>query len=341
MGVIRDFLQAGSGPALQQGAIAVGSMASGMPVNLPYVALRGAKPGKTLWLHGQVHGDEINGMLAALRFVRGLDPALMSGNVVVTPTGNPHALDLRRKRNPYDELDLDQCYPGNARGLISERLAHALMQEIEGTADLLINLHTMNALFDSKVYAVYKVHPDSPLSETQLLQAIALFEPNVACRMDVGGKGELPGNIAGALDYQCLARGVPAFMLELGGGSRYEAENVAQAEQGFLRLAAQMAILPSEAATSVNTGYRLRRVTGRGWVTCEHGGLFVPQASAGATLDAHSVLGTTMDIYGQALERIELARPGIVIGLRRDPVVHTGERAAFVAHQWDEPALTP
>ena len=33
---------------------------------------------------------------------------------------------------------------------MSERLAHALMQEIEGTADFLINLHTMNALFDQE-----------------------------------------------------------------------------------------------------------------------------------------------------------------------------------------------
>src|SRR5690606_25703930 len=108
--------------------------------------------------NGQVHGDEINGVLAALRFVRGLDPAGMQGNVVVTPSANPHALDSRRKRNPYDELDLDQCYPGSPTGLISERLAHALFSEIRGTADMLINLHTMNALFDSKAYAVYKVH---------------------------------------------------------------------------------------------------------------------------------------------------------------------------------------
>ena len=176
-------------------------------------------------------------------------------------------------RDSHDDLDLDQTYPGNANGLMSERLAHALMQEIEGTADFLINLHTMNALFESRVYAVYKVHPDSPMPEEQMLRFISLFEPNVACRMDVGGKGELPGNIAGALDYQCLARGIPAFMLELGGGSRYEAGNVAQAERGFARLAASLSIMAT------------------------------PEGDQSP---------------------------------RRDPVVHTGERAAFVAQQWDE-----
>jgi predicted deacylase len=341
MGLIKDFLAGREGDGRCYGMVPVGSMSSGMPVGLPFVAVRGAQPGKTLWLHGQVHGDEINGMVAALRFAAALDPQAMRGNVVVTPTGNPHALDARRKRNPYDELDLDQCYPGSPRGLVSERLAHALFEEIRATASLVINLHTMNALFDSQPYAVYKLHPDSGVDEAELLSFIALFEPNVACRMDVGGKGELPGNIAGALDYQCLAARIPAFMLELGGGSRYEAANVALAEQGFLRLAARMGILPRPAATRDAGAATVRRVTRRGWITFDQGGLFVPAVQAGDTLPAGALLGTSMDIHGRPREEIRVAGASIVIGLRRDPVVHTGERAAFVAHEWDEvPVVT-
>lgn len=334
MGIIGDFLAADGGPELRTGMLDVGSMSSGARIELPYVAVKGAKSGKTLWLNGQVHGDEINGVLAALRFARGLDPATMRGNVVVTPTANPHALDSRRKRNPYDELDLDQCYPGSAKGLISERLAHALFSEIRGTADMLINLHTMNALFDSKAYAVYKVHADSGVAEADLLSAIALFSPNVACRMDVGGKGELPGNIAGALDYQCLSAGIPAFMLELGGGSRYEPHNVALAERGFAALASRLGIVQEGKVGYLSPG-QVRRVTRRSWLTFDFGGLFVPGVEAGATLMAKSVLGQTMDIHGQPLGDIRLERDGIIIGLRRDPVIHTGERAAFVAWEWD------
>ncbi|MFQ1064362.1 M14 family metallopeptidase [Bordetella trematum] len=336
MGVIQQFLS-GRGAAADYGHLRVGSMASGMAVTLPYVALRGARPGRTLWLHGQVHGDEINGMVAALRFANSLDPAAMSGNLVVTPTGNPQALDARRKRNPYDELDLDQTYPGSAGGLISQRLAHVLIGEIRGTADMVINLHTMNPLFDSRLYTVYKHHPGSGISEQALLDAMALFHPNVACRQDVGGQGELPGNIAGALDFQCQEAGIAAFMLELGGGSRYEAHNVAAAEAGFARLAAQMGIVDGAAQGGAT---RVRRVTRRGWLTFEHGGLFVPEAEAGATLARGAVLGAAMDLHGKPTETIALPQDGIVIGLRRDPVVHTGERAAFVAYEWDEVACT-
>ena len=332
---IGPWLARNEGAARGSGRLRVGSMASGAEVALPYVALRGARPGRTLWLHGQVHGDEINGMVAALRFAGALDPAAMRGNLVVTATGNPQALDARRKRNPYDELDLDQSYPGNPGGLISERLAHALFAEVRGVADVLINLHTMNPLFDARPYGVYKAHPGSSVTEEAVLAAMAPFFPRLACRQDVGGKGELPGNIAGALDYQCLAAGICAFMLELGSGSRLEIDNVELAERGFHGLARQMGILEGAA---VPVPPSLRRVVGRGWITADEGGLFVPRTRAGELVRAGESIGSLLQLDGKQITVPPFTRDGVLIGLRSDPVVHTGERLAFVAWEWSDVA---
>jgi len=330
---IGQWLARDEGPARGSGSIRVGSMASGAKLALPWVAVRGARPGKTLWLHGQVHGDEINGMVAALRFVRGLDPQAMAGNVVVTPTGNPHALDLRRKRNPLDDLDLDQTFPGSSQGLVTERVAHALMAQVKGAADVLINLHTMNPLFGSVPYTVYKVHPDGGVSEDMLLAVMAPFFPSLACRMSIGGKGELPGNIAGALDYQCLAAGICAFMLELGSGSCLQREIVAQAGRGFDMLSRIMGILPQERCELPRT---LRCVKRRGWITADEGGLFIPAFKAGDTVAAGQSLGERLDLQGGAQSIAPFEQDGVLIGLRRDPVIHTGERLAFVAWQWQD-----
>lgn len=337
MGLIGDWLAAG-GAARSSGHLRVGSMASGAPVTLPWVGVRGARPGPVLWLHGQVHGDEINGIVAALRFARSLDPQTLAGHVIVTPTGNPQALDARRKRNPYDELDLDQSYPGNARGLITERVAHALMQEVRGVATVLINLHTMNPLFDAPPYTVYKHHPDSGIGEEQLLAAMACFHPRLACRQDVGGKGELPGNIAGALDYQCLAAGTLAFMLELGSGSRLQPANVALAEAGFATLARQMGILPAD--TPGERAPQLRTVSRRGWITADEGGLFVPRCQAGDRVAAGESLGDLLGLDGSLTPVPPFTQDGVLIGLRSDPVVHTGERLAFVAWEWADRPLS-
>jgi predicted deacylase len=307
-----------------------------MEVSLPYVAVRGARPGKTLWLNGQVHGDEINGMVAALRFIGGLDPATLRGNVVVTPTGNPQALDSRRKRNPLDDLDLDQSYPGSPDGLISARLAHALIDEVAGVADVLVNLHTLNPLFSARPYAVYKVCPEGGISEATLLDYASVFSPAVACRMDVSGAGELPGNIAGALDYQCLIRGIGAFMVELGSGSRFEPENVALGERGFGMLAARLRIVADAPGDAPAT---LRRVTRRRWVTASDGGLFVAEARPGDVLAAGDRLGSLLSLRGDQRPVMALDVPAVMIAVRNDPVTHTGERLAFAGTEWNEWSL--
>jgi uncharacterized protein len=332
MGSIGDWLS-GHGAGRTAGKLAVGSMASGAPLVLPWLAVRGARPGRTLWLHGQVHGDEINGIVASLKFLRGLNPQEMSGNVVVTPTGNPQALDARRKRNPYDELDLDQSYPGSAEGLVSERLAHTMFSEIRGVADVLVSLHTMNPLFDARPYAVYKVHPESRFTEADLLRRIAAFAPTLACRQDVGGKGELPGNIAGGLDYQCLAAGICAFMLELGRGNLYQPENVAVAESGFRALAQDLEILEGRSGATPST---LRTVSRRGWVTAGEGGMFVARKRAGDLVRSGESIGDVYGFDGSMTPIAPFTRDGILIGLRSDPVLHTGERVAFVAWEWQD-----
>jgi len=336
MGTIGEWL-AGKGAARTSGTLRVGSMASGAPLALPWLAVRGARPGRTLWLHGQVHGDEINGIVASLRFLHGLDPERMTGNVVVTPTGNPQALDARRKRNPYDELDLDQTYPGSAQGLVSERLAHAMFIEMRGVADCVVSLHTMNPLFEAQPYAVYKVHPGSAITEADVLAAVAHFRPALACQQDVGGKGELPGNISGALDYQCLAAGICSFMVELGRGNSFQPENVAAAENGFRGLAQHFGIVEGPARA---TGVALRTVSRRGWITAAEGGMFVPRVKAGALVRAGESIGDVWGLDGSVTPVAPFTRDGILIGLRGDPVVHTGERLAFVAWEWaDRPPI--
>jgi len=312
--------------------LAVGSMSSGMSIHIPITLIKGTRKGPCLWVNGQVHGNELNGVVAAIRFGSALDPAYLAGSVVITPTANPLALDNRTKTAPQDMQDLDQTFPGNANGMITSRLASVLFEEIRNVANCLVSLHTMRPEYETKPYCVYKIFPDSTVSETQLLRMMSFFEPSVACCMDVGGAGELPGNIAGALDYQCLALNIPAFMVELG-LSYYTPEHIDLAVTGLQRLAQYLGIVP---AGTVSWPKSIRRVTRRQWVMNQRGGLFLTDCSAGQIVPANQSLGRVLDLHGQVVERVTLAKDGIVIGTRRDPVAHTGDRVAFIATQWDD-----
>ncbi|MET3793193.1 succinylglutamate desuccinylase/aspartoacylase domain-containing protein [Aquamicrobium terrae] len=315
------------------GQAVIGTFASGMPILIPVMVARASEPGPTLWLNGAVHGDELNGVLASVDFFQCLEGRLEKGAVIVTPICNPVALDARRKRVPQDELDLDQNFPGRVGGSMSQRLAYALFEGIRAQADVVVNFHTMNPYFESEPYAVYKGDASSGVSEQELLGMVGCFSPFVACRMITSSAGELPGDNSGALDYQVLNLGKAAFMVELGGGSRQVPVHIDAGREGLERLAARMGLL---AGDGVEPGRRMRRVTRRTHVFSERGGFFRQHASAGSLLRTGESLGEIQDFAGRLLQRVTYDQDVLVIGIRLDPVVHTGDRIGFIALEWEE-----
>jgi len=210
------------------GRLLVGTRASGAEVAIPYVVLKGARPGPTLWINGQVHGNEVAAIVAALDLLATLDPAEMTGSVVFTATGNPLAFDVRTMFSPQDYGNLDQSFPGRPDGFVTERLAHRLLAEIMAARpDLLISMHSQGTEAASRIYGVFKLPPESTVGTDAIFPYLRLFEPMVVCRMRVEpGMGEIPGNHAGALDYQAMAHDIPAFMIELGTGQRCHPDDV-------------------------------------------------------------------------------------------------------------------
>ena len=55
-------------------------------------------------------------------------------------------------------------------------------------------------------------------------------------------------------------------------------------------------------------------------------------------LEQSEPLGEIMSIHGHVVERPTLAQDVIIIGIRVDPVVHTGDRVAYVAYEWADVA---
>ncbi|MCQ0003902.1 hypothetical protein [Actinomadura madurae] len=51
-------------------------------------------------------------------------------------------------------------------------------------------------------------------------------------------------------------------------------------------------------------------------------------------------LGEIRNVYGDVVEAVSLPTPALVIGVRRDPIVHSGDRVGFVATEWDDVDLT-
>lgn len=256
-----------------------------------------------------------------------LDPKGLKGALIGTPLCNPPAVQGRNKIGPYDALDMDQQFPGDPGGLISQQIAYHLFQEIKGKAHYLINFHTAGTYYDAPPYTVFKkvpgVKPEVQTKTEQFVKAIGL---RANCRVDLSSaRGELPGNTGGALDANCALQGIPSFMAEVGAGGKFEAENILIAQRGIENAMKHLGMIPGE----LELPKEQIIITQRNFLCTKEAGFFIPEARAGSVLPNGGVIGRIVDLFSER-EIVVAPQETYVIQMRRNPVVHSGDRIAFI-----------
>lgn len=130
-----------------RGAIPVTALAGGTPIEIPVVIVNGAAAGPVFWVNGAIHGDEPEGPLACQIALSEVDPARLSGTLVMVPVVNVPAFEAAQRGNPLDTFsyDMNRIYPGKAGGYLSDRIAAAHAAAMGPVADFEISIHSGGA----------------------------------------------------------------------------------------------------------------------------------------------------------------------------------------------------
>ena len=97
---------------------------------VPVTVFHGARPGPVLALTAGVHGFEFVPILAAQRLLARIDPATLSGTVLLVRIAHVEAFEQRVPYvNPFDRKNLNRVFPGQADGTQAERIAWAITTE--------------------------------------------------------------------------------------------------------------------------------------------------------------------------------------------------------------------
>jgi uncharacterized protein len=338
---IKQLLQDAQYGSVHRGQMMIGTRATGADITISYIVIVGQEPGPTLWINGQVHGTEVCAIVAGIEFCRNLDPAKLKGTVIFTASGNPLALESRTWSTQQDfGQNLDTSFPGRPDGFITERMAHRLFSEILAVRpDLLLSMHAQGTDFASKIYGVYKLPSNSSVEPSYLYRFLRLFNPFAICHMRVDPMaGEHPGNHSGALDYQAMMHGIPAFMVEFGVAQRSTPEEVRFGVSCYRGVCGELGMLPAdEIITGANQSHL---VTARGHLNVDVGGLWQSDLQPGAFVKAGAPLGTIVDFTGEAVETVSMPMDVLLIAVRQDPVVHCGDSVAYLAREWSDIDLT-
>src|SRR5512133_4077049 len=99
--------------------------------SIPVEVFRGAKPGPVLALVSGSHGTEYASIIALEKLIQTLDPAQISGTVVVLPLVNISSFEQKVPHvNPVDGKSMNRFYPGSVDGTQTERASYLITKEV-------------------------------------------------------------------------------------------------------------------------------------------------------------------------------------------------------------------
>ncbi len=268
-------------------------------VQMPLTIVNGARPGKTLFITGGIHGAEYPCIESAIRFGRGLDPQQLSGRILIM---SPVSLNSFHARQafvvPEDGKNLNRQFPGKARGTIAERMAFTIMSEVVPHIDAWIDLHGGD-LPEALVPFLGYEEANDPQVNALTLDMAAVFGIDLLVR---------PDHLAGTTVAAAAQLNIPCLLAEAGQLGQREENDIHILQQGCHNVAQLLGILPG---TPPRTDLHI--FENWPWVRAAHSGCWYPQVNIGDHIHRGQVVGVVKDYFGEPLAEYQAPADGIVL----------------------------
>lgn len=306
--------------------VAVSTFADGSPVLLPVLTIGGVHDGPTLYMQGGIHGDELTGVAVLRHAIQTIDPAHLSGTVVIVPVANVPAYLTRSRAYLHEERysDIYDLFPGRPDGLLSERIAHALFDSFITQADLSIDFHS--ALDGCEIVPFTYVWPDDNNHgslEFRESQAKAFGTDYVYYHDAVSKFGTTVG---GGLSVDADAAGAPLMIAEMGESRRVSRRFIEIGVRGVHNILINMGMSPGE----VEPNARQRSFHKFTLAHAGEGGELELDVELGDDVVEGQHLATIYDVFGEKASDVPAPCDGFVQRLMRLGSVNAGAEVAWI-----------
>jgi len=233
------------------------------------------------------------------------------------PVANPPAFQAMRRVNPStdDLMDFGGAFDGEAR-FATERIADRYMSLWKEHADYIVDFHTGGDRFVQTPFVIFTVTGTVPPERMESLARMfgtpmlwrdrdKVFETDITIRLP--------------------AIGIPAFLLEVGGGGVMERQQDARQAEYALSFLRGIDVLPGEPTRAE----KIRIVEKYRIITPSRGGFFYPLVKPGDSVSKDAPLARVVDVYGDEVEILRSpVDDAVVLGMQEFPLVTTGSWVA-------------
>jgi len=289
--------------------------------NIPVVVVNGTKPGRVLALVSGAHGTEYTSIIAIEKLIGALDPAQLTGTVILVPLVNIASFEQKVPHvNPTDNKSMNRFYPGKADGTQTERASYLITKEIVDRCDYLIDYHGGDLDESLRPYAYWG--PTGREAQDRLSKEMVL-----AFGLDhIIIWSERPSDPAATryLDNTASVRGKPSIVVEAGHAGTVETDDVNLLVNGTLGTMRALKMLPGEPHPIENPVW-IEKLSD---VIADGPGIWYPLVKRGTHVSAGMKLGTITDYFGKGIAEPRAPVTGVVLHVNAVPSLKKGDNIA-------------
>jgi len=285
---------------------------------IPVAVVHGGRPGPVLALVAGSHGTEYSSIVALERLIDQLEPAQVSGTVIVVPLVNLASFEQRVAHlNPVDGKNMNRFYPGNMTGTQTERASAVITKEVVEQCDHLIDLHGGDTDESLRPYSYWTVTGNAAQDRVAHDMALAFGLDHVIISTD------RPTDPAASryLENTATTRGKPSLTAEAGHAGTVETDDVNALVGGCLNVMRYLKMMAGEAKLVEHPVW----LDGTRSVTSEVGGMFYPLIKRGMYAAEGMSIGYVTDYVGRKILDVRAPVSGVVLFVRAVPSLVKGD----------------
>lgn len=280
--------------------------------------------GPTALLTGGNHGDEYEGPIALQQLAWDIDPAEVSGRIIIVPYLNYPAFRAGARVSPIDQINMNRCFPGRADGSPTRKIANYFNDVLVPMADIVLDYHSGGKTLDFLPYAAahYLENKDQQAACVAAVRAFAAPYSMMMREIDA----------VGMFDTAVESQGKVFVTTELGGGGTATARSAAIAIRGARNVLRHAGILAGEIETE-GPGVTLDMPGEDCFHFATRDGLIHPLADLGDRVHAGQPIARIWppDRTGTAPVEVPANRDGVIAARHFPGLVQCGDCLAVIA----------
>lgn len=313
-------------------------------VRVPIVSVANGT-GPTILISAGNHGDEYEGQIAALRLIHEIEPAQVSGRIIIVPIISTEASRAHTRLWPSG-ANFNRSFPGNPDGPPIEQLAHFFSSVLFPAADVVIDLHSAGGI-GWIIPCSHMCVPKNPVQRRAMLEAMEAWNSDFHFFYTSDGN---------YLPNEAERQGKIVVTTELGGSSRIPVEVQDMSWKGLTNVLRHFGVLEGKVITRASLGLppatlvdcrfddgRVGAV-GSGLfdnIIAPVSGLFEVLVEPGSVVADGQPVGRIWSHDDPTRPPLDLRSPfaGYLMGLRTLPVVEKGQSLALIGRPIERSAL--